>query len=66
MYIYKKSLIRTFHTNFLTTNILYEITTREHKFKGGDFILKTGFKHCFKDFWYTEINLTQIWYDEFN
>ena len=19
---------------------------------------------CFKDFWYTRINLTQIWYDE--
>ena len=23
--------------------------------KGGDFILKTGSKHCFKDFWYAEI-----------
>ena len=27
---------------------------------------KTGFKVCFKDFRYTRINPTQIWYDKFN
>ena len=27
---------------------------------------KTGLKRSFKDFWYTKINPTQIWYDEFN
>ena len=27
---------------------------------------KTGFNVRFKDFWYTKINPTQIWYDKFN
>ena len=29
----------------------------------GDFILKTSFKHLFKDFYYIEINVTQVWYE---
>ena len=27
---------------------------------------KTGLNVRFKDFWYSKINPTQIWYDEFN
>ena len=30
----------------------------------GDFVLSV-LNTCFKDFWYTKIDLTQIWYDEF-
>ena len=37
---------------FLLQNNLWEFTTPEHNSKD--------------DFWYTTINLTQIWYDEFN
>ena len=31
-----------------------------------DFTLKPVLNVNFKDFWYTKIDLTQIWYDKFN
>ena len=47
----------------------YKITfvnsQNKNKYSKGDFeyiVLNV----CFKDFWYTKINLTQIWYDFFN
>ena len=40
----------------------------QHKNKNskGDFVLKPFLNVRFIDFWYAKINLTQIWYDEFN
>ena len=40
----------------------------QHKNKNSNGILhsKIGLKRSSKGFWYTKINLTQIWYDEFN
>ena len=38
----------------------------EHKFRRGFCSQKVGIKRSFKDYWYTKINLTQIWYDKFN
>ena len=43
------------------TNISHQLFDYTNSTKG-DFVLKTGFK----DFLYTKINLTPIWYDKFN
>ena len=37
----------------------------EHKFKGRFYTQKQVLNIRFKVFWYTKINPTQIWYDEF-
>ena len=58
-FVYQKALIITFHTSFLTT----QFTDLEHKFRRL-FCLVLNVR--FKDFWYTNINPIQIWYDTFN
>ena len=63
MFVYQKSLLRIFHTGFWLQNNLCEFTAAGHKFKRW-FVL--DLKVRFKDFWFTEINLTQIWHAEFN
>jgi hypothetical protein len=65
-FVYQKALIRTFNTNFLTTQDLCESTALEHKFKRRFLTQNPVLNVNFKDFWYTKINPTQIWYDKFN
>ena len=66
-YELKESLIRTFHTSYLTIhNNACEFTALEHKFKGWFCTQKPGLNVHFKDFLYTKINPAQIWYDKFN
>ena len=38
--------------------------TRTHKFKRLFCTQKPGLNDCLKDFWYTKINPTQIWYED--
>ena len=39
----------------------------ENENSKGYFVIKeNSFKNLLSDFWYTKLNLTQIWYDEFN
>ena len=61
-FVYQKAFIQTFHTSFLTTQqslLIYSTRTQNQKV-----ILYslTGFKRLLKDFWYTKIYPTQIWY----
>jgi hypothetical protein len=62
--VYQKALIRTFLTRL--HNNLCEFTALEFKFNILFCTQKPVLNIRFKDFWYTKINLTQIWYDEFN
>ena len=52
-----ETLIRTFHTS------LCEFTALDTNSKGD---LKPVLNVRLKNFWYTKINLTQIWYAKFN
>ena len=62
-FVYQKALIRTFHISVLT---ICTITAIENEFRKGFCTQKPVLNVCFKDFWYTKINPTQIWYDKFN
>ena len=64
VFVYQKALIRTYHTNFLTTQFLCEFTALEHKLRRWFCTLKPILNVRFKEFWYTKINPTQIWYDK--
>ena len=60
-----------FQTNILHQLYYYKITLlnlqHENANSKGDFVLKIMFFDLhFKDFWYTKINLIQIWYNKFN
>jgi hypothetical protein len=65
-FVYQKALIRTFKPAFLLQSNVCEFTAREHKVKRLFCTQNPVLNVCFKDFWYTKINLTKIWYDEFN
>ena len=40
---------------------------RENTISLGNVVPKTSMKNVpLKDFWYTKLNLTQIWYEQFN
>ena len=54
VFVYQKALIQKLHTSFLTIQIQRVIL---HS--------KPVLNFRFKDFWYTKINLTQIWLDQF-
>ena len=61
----------SFNTNSSHQLLDYKITfvnsQYEKRNSKGDFVLKKPVRNVrFKDFWYTKINLTQIFYDEFN
>ena len=60
--VYQKALIRTFHTSFLIHSNFSEFTALQHKFKSNFVLQNPVLNRCFKDFWYTKINLTHIWY----
>ena len=51
---------------FWLHNNLCESTAQEHNFKRWFCTQKFDWNIRFRDFWYTEINPTQIWYDKFN
>ena len=61
-FVHQKSLIRTFHNSFFYYKITFVLfhSTRTQIQK------MIWFKILSKDFWYTKINLTQIWYEKFN
>ena len=50
----------------MTTQYTITFTALEHKFKWCFYTQKRVLNVRFKDFWYTKINPTQIWYDEFD
>jgi hypothetical protein len=49
---------------FLLQNNFCEFINREHKFKRGYCTQQLVWNVPFEDFWYTKINMTQIWYDK--
>ena len=55
-----------FTSAFWLQNNLWEYPALDHKFKIWFCTQKLVLNVHFKDFWYTKINLTQIWQDEFN
>ena len=42
----------------------YKITFENSQIQKVILFSKPGFKRSFKDFWYTRLNLPQIWYEE--
>jgi hypothetical protein len=54
------------HPLFDYTIIICKSTALEHKFKRWFFSQKPVLNVRFKDFWYTKINPTRIWYDKSN
>ena len=65
--VHQKDFILTFNTIFqkLQSN-LCEFTTQTHKFIHNVIKYFKNIDVSFKDFWYTKIIQTQIWYNEFN
>jgi hypothetical protein len=54
----------TFNTNISHQLLDYTINFVNSQHKNTN--SKGDFVRLFKDFWYTKINPTQIWYDKFN
>ena len=65
-YDIRKLYYEHFTPAFWVQNNLFEFTNREHKFKRWFYTQKSVWNVRFKDFLNTKINLSQIWYDEFN
>ena len=61
LFCLNKALIQTFPYNFITLYNLCDFTIREHKFCRKFCAQRPILNVCFKDFWYTKINPTQIW-----
>ena len=61
-FFYQKSLLLTFDISCLLQNNFCEFTTQTLKFKGLFGIENSVLNAAFKDFRFTDINQTQMWY----